>query len=120
MNEFNPLKVNSYTIIELADMIEGGIVTKDEVYACGLAAPKRPELEAELNKNAPVSANSHNMNLHYNIQKNETEIGLSDHSDVFIINYDADARYICNAGECLCWANRIKKMDLILNNLIRG
>jgi hypothetical protein len=25
-------------------------------------------IEAELNKNAPVSANSHNMNLHYNIQ----------------------------------------------------
>lgn len=48
MNEFDPLKVNTYSVEELADMIEQGIATKDEIYACGLAAKKRPELEAKL------------------------------------------------------------------------
>ena len=54
MNEFDPLRVNSYSIIELADMIEGHVVTKDEIYACGLAAPRRPQLETELNNRRHV------------------------------------------------------------------
>ena len=48
MNTFDPMRVNAYTIEELADMVEEGVVTKDEIYSCGLAAPKRPLLEAEL------------------------------------------------------------------------
>ncbi len=50
MNEFDPLKVNFYSIEELVDMVENGVVTKDEIYACGLSAKKRPELEAELTR----------------------------------------------------------------------
>ncbi|MBR5211004.1 MAG: hypothetical protein IKV91_00350 [Bacteroidales bacterium] len=48
MCTFDPMRVNAYTIEELADMVEQGVVTKDEIYSCGLAAPKRPQLEAEL------------------------------------------------------------------------
>lgn len=48
MSTFDPMKVNAYTIDELADMVEEGVVTKDEIYSCGLAAPKRPLLEAKL------------------------------------------------------------------------
>lgn len=48
MSTFDPMKVNAYTIDELADMVEEGVVTKDGIYSCGLAAPKRPLLEAEL------------------------------------------------------------------------
>ena len=54
MNDFDPIKVNSYSIEELADMIENKIVSKDELYGVGLAAPKRPLLEAELNKRMRV------------------------------------------------------------------
>ena len=48
MKEFDPLKVNTYSIEELADMIEQGVATQDDIYGCGLAATKRPLLEAEL------------------------------------------------------------------------
>lgn len=48
MEEFEPMKVNTYSIKELADMIEQGKVTQDEIYGFGLAAPKRPDLETEL------------------------------------------------------------------------
>ena len=54
MNEFDPLRVNVYSIIELADMIDNHVVTKDEIYACGLAASKRPQLEAELSSRRRV------------------------------------------------------------------
>lgn len=54
MYEFDPLRVNSYSITELADMIEGHIVTKEGLYACGLAAPKRPQLETELHNRQRV------------------------------------------------------------------
>ena len=50
MGEFDPLRVNSYTKNELADMICNGVVTIEEVYASGLSVTKRPELEAELQK----------------------------------------------------------------------
>lgn len=50
MCTFDPMRVNAYTIEELAYMEEDGVVKKDEIYSCGLAAPKRPLLEAELNR----------------------------------------------------------------------
>lgn len=47
MNEFDPIKVNTYTIQELADFVQSGC-RKEDLYACGLSAPKRPLLDAEL------------------------------------------------------------------------
>lgn len=47
MNEFDPIKVNTYTIQELADFVQSGC-RKEDLYACGLSAPKRPQLDAEL------------------------------------------------------------------------
>lgn len=54
MGEFDPLRVNSYTTNELADMICNGVVTKEEVYASGLSVTKRPALEAELQRRKNV------------------------------------------------------------------
>lgn len=54
MSTFDPMRVNAYTIEELADMVEGGVVTKDEIHSCGLAAPKRPQLDAELSRRKQV------------------------------------------------------------------
>lgn len=54
MGEFDPLRVNSYTTNELADMICNGVVTKEEVYASGLSITKRPALEAELQRRKNV------------------------------------------------------------------
>lgn len=54
MPEFDPMKVNSYTILELADMIDANKVTKEALYSVGLAKPKRPELEEELHRRASI------------------------------------------------------------------
>lgn len=54
MEEFDPMKVNSYTIAELADMICNNVVSKDDIYAVGLSATKRPDLEAELRRRETI------------------------------------------------------------------
>lgn len=54
MEEFDPMRVNTYSINQLADMISAGIVTIEDVYAVGLMIQKRAELENELNRRRMV------------------------------------------------------------------
>lgn len=54
MEEFDPMRVNSYTVEQLADMISNGNVTLEDIYASGLRATRRPELEAELQRRRNV------------------------------------------------------------------
>ncbi|MCC8118180.1 MAG: hypothetical protein LIP09_05440 [Bacteroidales bacterium] len=50
MAEFDPTKVNTYSIMELANMIEANEVSLEEIYGAGYAAPKRPDLKKELER----------------------------------------------------------------------
>ncbi|MCD8297234.1 MAG: hypothetical protein LUC88_06650 [Prevotella sp.] len=54
IEKFDPMRVNSYSIEELADLIESGIKTKESIYACGFSAMKRPDLEKELRRRAEI------------------------------------------------------------------
>ena len=47
---FDPMRMGSYTPCEMADYIDSGEVSKDELYANGYPATKRPALEAELER----------------------------------------------------------------------
>ena len=48
MEEFDPFKVNTYTINQILDYIISGKCSKEDIYSCGFAANKRPELEKRL------------------------------------------------------------------------
>lgn len=49
---FDPMRMGSYTTKEMADYIESGEVSKDELYMNGYPATKRPALEEELDRRA--------------------------------------------------------------------
>lgn len=61
MGEFEPLKMHSYSIAQIADFISCGKITKEELYANGYPAPKRPELEAELARRAQLPIDDEEM-----------------------------------------------------------
>lgn len=54
MAEFDPMQVNAYTVKQLADFIESGTATIEEIYSAGYAASRRPELEAELKRRKQI------------------------------------------------------------------
>lgn len=47
---FDPLNLYSYTAQEMADFINNGEISKEELYANGYSATRRSELEAELDR----------------------------------------------------------------------
>lgn len=48
MEEFDPMRMYTYTATQLADIIAAGQISLEELYHLGYPAAKRPELEAEL------------------------------------------------------------------------
>lgn len=54
MEEFDPTQMFTYTASQLADYIEAGKVSKEELYANGYPAVKRPALEEELTRRRRV------------------------------------------------------------------
>ena len=56
MPEFDPMRMYSYTASEIADFIDAGQISKEELYANGYPASKRPDLENELARRAAEKA----------------------------------------------------------------